>query len=189
MIPWEPLLTIVTGASGLGKTRFVRRVLEIRSSAMYVTFAELLDECMRDLREGVTEPLAGIAQPDLFALDDLPFGADPLDRVATWEVLDHALIRFRIRPGRPSLLVADPTIPMVQPLIRAAHWAGGLRGVHVHRLEAPPRPARERWIRAEAARLGLKPTRGDIRHMVAIHPWNYPAARGELLRMALRKSL
>ena len=188
-ISWEPLLTIVTGAGGQGKTRFVQRKLGMSSSAIYRTFAELLDACLADLHRGVNEPLDGLAEPDLFALDDLPFHDDLFNRAATWEVLNHALIRFRIRPGKPSLLVSDPTFPMIQPLIRAARSIGGPRGARIHRIEPPPRLARERWIRAEAARLGVKPTRCDIRRMVAIHPWNYPAARGELLRMALRKSL
>lgn len=187
-ISWEPLLTILSGAPGLGKTLAVRRALATRPSSRYATFVELLDECLEDLRRGKKEPLTSLSEPDLFALDDLPFHDEPLDRVATWKILDRALIRFRIRPGKPSLLVADPTLPMIQPLIRAARWSRGPRGVRIQRIEPPPRHARERWLRAEAARLGVRPTRGEVRQIVAIHPWNFPAARGALLRLKLERS-
>jgi hypothetical protein len=163
--------------------------LNRRSSSLYLTFTDLVNACLKDLHEGVAEPLSWLAEPQLFALDDLPFNDDPLRRVATWQVIRHALLRFRLRRRRPSFLVMDPNYPMIQPMALAARWIRGAHGVRTHEFQPPPRHLKERWAHEEAARLGLESTPEDILQTVAISPWNFPAARGELLRQGLQHSM
>jgi len=104
----------------------------------------------------------------------------------TWMFFNHALIRFRIRKGKPSMIVANEWLPVFQPLLRAARWKAGFDGVRVHRFAPPSLRARERWVRNEAKRLGVNPTELELHRVVNVHPWSYPAARGELLKLAIR---
>ena len=181
-----PLLSFVTGPSGMGMTRHVRRELTRWSSPQYLTFTEFQNAILRFLRDiRPTRLTALVARPDILILDDFPFH-EPLQKITTWEVIRHLLVKHRVRKGRPTLLVMDPYFPLVQPLIRSARCRDRNDGVRILRFEPPPYRKRVRWAFKESVRLGHRPVVTDIVQAVQFSPWSYGSAKGVLLSRMFR---
>jgi hypothetical protein len=181
-----PLVTIVWGGTGMGKSRFLRQGVRLHLGARYTTFLELADELVASLVHRNRDTCRW-GDPTLLAIDDpWPLLASP-ERPRTWEELSRRLIEDRVLQCRPTALVMEPRSPLIKPLVDAATRESSRRalpGVIRITMKPPTRRKRIRWLARAASERALRPERQAVEACAALEPWNYGVANGLLLKLA-----
>ncbi len=184
-----PLLTLVWGETGIGKSRLLHSAVARQPGSRYTTFLDLSEELIQSL----TQPKSGRSlwdTPALLAIDEPWPLWPPEQRPATWTELARLLIVHRVMQARPTVMVVDPTSSFIRPALREATREGrrlGTMGVLRIAMGPPTRRRRIRWATRKASKLGLRPASQAVLSCVDLEPWNFGVAHGLLLRLAFAR--